>query len=138
MIAKISFRAFVAITEDEDRVRAALSLFIPLDRIKSMKVEGHFGNEISILDGELGRKEALGFFQNLREQLPEENRKRLIREIPDRLEGNNLFHFRLDKQAAYNGLFRLTDSKDAVDISVLIKTFPARREEAINILSGLL
>ncbi|MGV8174634.1 MAG: hypothetical protein ACP5OU_02925 [Methanothrix sp.] len=45
---------------------------------------------------------------------------------------------RLDKQAAYKGLLLLTDSKDALDITILVKTFPARREAAIKILSELL
>ncbi|MGV8089788.1 MAG: RNA-binding domain-containing protein, partial [Methanothrix sp.] len=63
MIDKISIRAFVAATEDEGRVREALSIFIPLDHISSQTALGHFGNEIKILEASLRRKEAQAFFQ---------------------------------------------------------------------------
>ena len=138
MIDKVSFRAFVAATEDEGRVREALAVFVPLDRISSVAAAGHFGNEIKILEAELRKREAAAFFQILREQLPTEDLQRLRREIPDRLEGESHFHLRLDKQAAYKGLLRLTDSKDALDTPGLVKTYPARRESALKIISELI
>jgi RNA binding exosome subunit len=138
VIDKVSFRAFVAATEDEGRVREALAVFVPLDRISATAAEGHFGNEIKILEASLRKKEGQAFFQILREQLLTDDLKRLRREIPDRLEGDSHFHLRLDKQAAYKGLLRLTDSRDALDVSALIKTYPSRRTEALRILSELL
>jgi len=138
LIDRVSFRAFVAATEDEGRVRTALAVFVPLDRISFVSVAGHFGNEIKILEAALRKKEAAAFFQILREQLPSEDLQRLRREIPDRLEGESHFHLRLDKQAAYKGLLRLTDSKDALDTTVLVKTYPARRESALKIISELI
>lgn len=138
MIDKISFRAFVAATEDEGRVREALAVFIPLDRITAVTAEGHFGNEIKILEAVLRRREVAAFLQILREQLSTEDLERLRREIPDRLEGESHFHLRLDKQAAYKGVVRLTNSKDALDITILVRTYPARRESALKILSELI
>ena len=124
MIDKVSFRAFVAATEDEGRVREALGIFVPLDRISSSTAEGHFGNEIKILEASLRKKEGQAFFQILQSSYPPDDLLRLRREIPDRLEGDSHFHLRLDKQAAYKGLLRLTDSKDALDVSALVKTYP--------------
>jgi RNA-binding protein len=138
VIDKVSFRAFVAATEDEGRVREALGVFVPLDRISATSAEGHFGNEIKILEASLRKKEGQAFFQILREQLLTDDLQKLHREIPDRLEGDNHFHLRLDKQAAYKGLLRLTDSRDALDVSALIKTYPSRRTEALRILSELI
>ncbi len=138
MIDRVSFRAFVAATEDEGRVREALSVFVPLDRISAAAAEGHFGNEIKILEAVLKKKEARAFFQILREQLPKEELVRLRREMDERLEGDSHFHLRLDKQAAYKGMVRLTDSADAVDVSALVKTYPSRREEALRILGEIL
>jgi hypothetical protein len=135
VIDKVSFRAFVAATEDENRVREALSVFVPLDRITRTVALGHFGNEIGILEAALRRKETAAFLSLLREQLPSQDLERLRREIDERLEGESHFHLRLDKQAAYKGMLRLTDSADALDITVLVKTFPARRAAALKILS---
>jgi len=138
VIDRISFRAFVAATEDEGRVREALSVFLPLDKISCIKAEGHFGNEIKILEGSLRKREASSFFTILREQLSPEDLLALRRELPERLEGMGRFHLRLDKQSAYRGLVHLTDSKDALDVNILVKTFPARRDEALKILSDLI
>ncbi len=138
MIDRISFRAFVAATEDEGRVREALSVFVPLDRIDCTKAEGHFGNEIKILEASLRKKETPSFFSILREQLPADDLLTLRQELSQRLEGMGRFLLRLDKQAAYRGLVHLTDSKDALDITISVKTFPARREEALRVLSELI
>lgn len=138
MIDKVSFRAFVAATEDVDRVREALGIFVPLDRITAIAAEGHFGNEILILEASLKKKEARAFFSILHEQLPASDLARLRREMADRLEDDSHFYLRLDKQAAYKGILRLTESKDALDITALVKTYPARREEALKILGELI
>jgi len=138
VIDRVSFRAFVAATEDVGRVREALGIFVPLDRISVTTAAGHFGNEIKILEATLKKRESHTFFQILREQLPTEDLLRLRQEIPDRLEGESRFYLRLDKQSAYKGLLRLTESTDAVDVSALVKTYPARREESLRILREIL
>jgi len=138
VIDRVSFRAFVAATEDEGRVREALGIFVPLDRITATTAAGHFGNEIKILEATLKKRESQTFFQIMREQLPHEDLLRLRQQMPDRLEGESHFYLRLDKQSAYKGLLRLTESTDAVDVSALVKTYPARREEALRILREIL
>jgi hypothetical protein len=111
VIDRVSFRAFVAATEDDGRVREALGIFVPLNRISATSASGHFGNEILILEANLRKKESQAFFQILKEQLPAGERARLRREIPERLEGESHFHLRLDKQALQrhaplNGIIR--------------------------------
>ncbi len=90
------------------------------------------------MEATLKKRESQTFFQILREQLPNEDLLRLRQEMPDRLEGESRFYLRLDKQSAYKGLLRLTESTDAVDVSALVKTYPARREEALRILREIL
>lgn len=138
MIRRIFFRAFVAATEDEQRVREALSIFVPLDAVSATSVIGHFGNEIKILEATLKKRDGRAFFQILHEQLPREDLNRLRREVQERLDEQNHFYLRLDKQAAYRGMVRLTDSTDAIAVSALVETYPARREEALRIISELL
>jgi hypothetical protein len=138
VIRRIFFRAFVAATEDEQRVREALSIFVPLDAISATSVQGHFGNEIEILEATLKKRDASAFFQILREQLLREDLNKLRREAQERLDEQNHFFLRLDKQAAYRGMVRLTDSADAIAVSAMVETYPARREEALRIISELL
>ena len=138
MLHRITFRAFVAATEAEERVYKALSIFVPLDSIILTKAIGHFGNDIEILEATLKKKDGLIFFRILREQLPREDLLRLRRELSARVDDACHFHMRLDKQAAYKGLVRLTDSKDALDVTATIATYPANRDEALRIAGELL
>lgn len=138
MIHRVSFRAFVAVTEDEERVRRALSIFVPLDYIRSSTAKGHYGNEIVILEAELRRKEGLGFFRTLLEQLSQVEICRLRNEVEIRTDEDCKFHLRLDKQAAFQGLVRLTDSGDAIDVTAHVATYPARYEEAVRVMGEIL
>lgn len=138
MLHRITFRAFIAATEAEERVYKALSIFVPLDSINATAAKGHFGNDIKILEATLKKKDGLIFFRILREQLPREDLLRLRREISSRVDESSHLHLRLDKQAAYKGLVRLTDSKDAIDVTASIATYPANWDEAVRIAGELL
>ncbi|HWQ20794.1 MAG TPA: RNA-binding domain-containing protein [Methanotrichaceae archaeon] len=138
MIHHIAFRAFAAATEDVERVKYALSIFVPLDSISLTEAEGHFENPICILQADLKKRDGRNFFELLREQLPKDDLERLQREIPQRTDQNGEFHMRLDKQAAYKGIIRLTDSKDAIDVSAHIATYPVNYEEALRKIGELL
>lgn len=137
MIHRVHFRAFVSVTEDEERVRRALSIFVPLDRISSSRASGYYGNPITILEAELRRKEGMEFIRMLREQLSAGDLTRLRREIPERIDEDCKFHLRLDKQAAYKGMIRISDASDAIDVSVHIATYPSRYEEAVRLFGEL-
>lgn len=138
MIHRVTFRAFVASTEDDRKVREALSLFVPPESIAETCVVGHFGNKMLILSSTLKKKEGLQFFGRLRETLPEREMNRLRREVVRRVDDECNLHFRLDKQAAYGGEFHLTDSGDAISVSAHLESYPARREKAVKVAGDLL
>ncbi|HOT06764.1 MAG: hypothetical protein A4E45_00850 [Methanosaeta sp. PtaB.Bin039] len=137
MIHHISFRAFVSATEDPERVKKALGIFVPLDLVLSSSAKGFYGNEIVILEATLKRKEGMGFFRILKEQLPPPDIARLKREAEARTDEDCQFHLRLDKQAAYQGRVELTDSRDAIDVCAHVATYPARPEEAVRMVKEL-
>jgi RNA binding exosome subunit len=138
LIHRVTFRAFVASTEDDGKVREALSLFVPEESVSETRVVGHHGNEILILCATLKKKEGLKFFDRLRETLPEREMARLRREADRRVDDECNLHFRLDKQAAYKGEFHLTDSGDAISVSAHLESYPARREKAAKVAGDLL
>ena len=138
MIHRVTFRAFVASTEDDGKVREALSLFVPPESMSTTRALGHYGNEILILSTSLRKKEGLKFFGRLREILPQREMERLRRELDLRVDDECNLHFRLDKQAAYRGDARLTDSGDAITVSAHLESYPARRERALLVAGDLL
>jgi RNA binding exosome subunit len=138
VIHRVSFRTFVAATEDEDKVMEAIGIFVPLNSITVTSAAGHHGNQIKILDATLKKKDGLAFFRMLQEHMAKEDLTRLRRELPQRLDKSCQLHFRLDKQAAFQGKVRLTDDRDAIAVTALIESYPAGYEDALGIAGELL
>lgn len=138
MIHRVTFRAFVASTEEDEKVREALSLFVPPESIAETHAVGHHGNEILIFSSALKKKDGIQFFSRLKETLPEREMNRLRRETDLRVDDECHLHFRLDKQAAYGGEVHLSDSGDAISVSAHLESYPARREKAVKVAGDLL
>lgn len=145
MIHHIILRVIAHATEDVSRVRAALDFFLSgagvregSKLIEELQAEGHHGNPITILSIQLKRKaDCMGFARFVRERFSEEDVARLREEMPDRLDDDQVFHLRFDKQAAYLRQVRLTDSSDAITAKVKIETYPKNREKAGAIVEEL-
>ncbi len=145
MIHHIILRVIAHATEDVSRVREALDFFLSgagvregSKLIEELQAEGHHGNPITILSVQLKRKaDCLGFARFVHERLSEEERAWLRKEMPEKLDDNQVFHLRFDKQAAYLQQVKLTDSSDAITAKVKIETYPKNREKAGAIVEEL-
>lgn len=145
MIHHIILRVIAHATEDVSRVRAALDFFLSgagvreeNKLIEEIQAEGHHGNPITILSVQLKRKaDCLGFARFVRERFSDEDVASLREEMPERLDDNQVFHLRFDKQAAYLQQVKLTNSSDAITAKVKIETYPKNREKAGAIVEEL-
>ncbi len=150
MIHHIILRVNAHSTEDKSRVRNALDFFLLNFVAKSIKngntddiveitnVDGYYKNPISTLSANITRKQdCLAFARFVRENMHPQDVELLRSEMPDRLDDEQLFHFRLDKQAAYLNKVKLTSSSDAITVKVKIATFPKNREQAGKIVEEL-
>ncbi|MDW5550635.1 RNA-binding protein [Methanosarcina sp.] len=145
MIHHIILRVIAHATEDVSRVRMALDFFLSgagvregSKLIDELQAEGHHGNPIAILSVQLKRKaDCLSFAHFVRENFSEEDVARLREEMPDRLDDDQVFYLRFDKQAAYLQKVKLTDSSDAITAKVKIETYPKNREKAGAIVEEL-
>jgi RNA binding exosome subunit len=138
VIHRLTIRAFVAATEDEERVRKAMALFVPEDSISTTCVTGYYGNKITILEAEMDKKKGLPFFKIIKEQLPQPEMDRLKVEIEKRVDDNCRFYLRFDKQAAYMGEVHLMESGDTIDVCAHIESYPAKPAKAAKIIGELL
>ncbi|MFQ6056451.1 MAG: RNA-binding domain-containing protein [Methanosarcinales archaeon] len=140
MIHKISLRVNAHATEDEYRVKKALELFLPQDKIiEKSVVYGHFGNPIKIFQVDLKKKtECKYFIDFIKEKLNKEDLFNLNQEIADRVDNDCNFYLRFDKQSAYKGEVKLSDSGDSIAVGVKIASYPAKRDKAIDIAKKLL
>ncbi|NOR49258.1 MAG: RNA-binding protein [Methanosarcinaceae archaeon] len=151
MIHHIILRVNAHSTEDKSRVRNALDFFLlnsiskskirdgnTDDIVETTNVEGYYKNPISTLSANITRKQdCLAFARFVRENMHPQDVELLRSEMPDRLDDDQLFHFRLDKQAAYLNKVKLTSSSDAITVKVKIATFPKNREQAGKIVEEL-
>ena len=150
MIHNIILRVNAHSTEDKSRVRNALDFFLLNSVSKSIKagntddiveitnVDGYYNNPISTLSANITRKQdCLAFARFVRENMHPDDIELLRSEMPDRLDDDQLFHFRLDKQAAYLNEVKLSSSSDAITVKVKIATFPKNWEQAGKIVEEL-
>jgi RNA binding exosome subunit len=151
VIHHIILRVNAHSTEDKSRVRNALDFFLlnsiskskirdgnTDDIVETTNVEGYYKNPISTLSANITRKQdCLAFARFVRENMHPQDVELLRSEMPDRLDDDQLFHFRLDKQAAYLNKVKLTSSSDAITVKVKIATFPKNREQAGKIVEEL-
>ncbi|MCX9084588.1 MAG: exosome subunit [Candidatus Methanoperedens sp.] len=127
----ITFRAIVAATESDDRVKTALSLFLFNNETKATLTEGHFGNPIIILEGRNRGKDIARFMEVVKSNLNITELEALKKERCERIDDECCFHIRFDKQAAFGGKVRIATTSDAIIAKIKLKVYPARRENAI-------
>lgn len=148
MIHYIDLRAIAHSTEDPARVRKALDFFLlpspegeghnTDDIVEVIDAEGHYGNRMTIFSAHIPLKQDLKALADLiRWHMSSDDVELLRSEMPDRLDDDQVFHLRLDKQAAFEGQVKLTSSSDAITVRVKIATYPKNRQKAGMIVEEL-
>ncbi|KAB2944361.1 MAG: hypothetical protein MPEBLZ_00909 [Candidatus Methanoperedens nitroreducens] len=127
----ITFRASVHATESDDRVKTALSLFLFDNKINETQTEGHFGNPITLLQGQIKGKDCIRFIDILKSGLPEYELEKLRKERCERVDEECCLHIRFDKQAAFEGKVRLAATADTITAKIKIRAYPANYEKAL-------
>jgi len=142
VIHYINLRVIAHSTEDLSRVRAALDLFlrnvtgmsddeVTNELVEVTDIEGHYGNPSVMLSSQISRKsDSVRLARFIREHMSPEDVQDLRDEMPDRLDDEQLFHMRFDKQAAFLGRIVLSSSSDAIIVKVKIATYPKNRLKA--------
>lgn len=131
-VHNITFRASVQATESDDRVKTALSLFLFDNKIHETQTEGHFGNPITLLNGQIKGKYCRQLIEMMRSSLPEHELERLRNERCERIDDECCLHIRFDKQAAFHGIIKLATTSDTITAKIKLKAYPAKRENAVE------
>ena len=109
--AKIS--AIVHATEDVDRVLRALSRVFPEGSLPSKaetrKFDGHYGNDIRIVDLSIRGPPARSFLKYLWKSLPSFDRASILEALDKHLDPSGGLHLRLDKEEVFRGTLRMKD-----------------------------
>jgi hypothetical protein len=119
----------------------ALELFLP-DRgrcvVESVKVEGHYGNEMLLLQVKMKNSKDVKYFVDLiKDRLSLDDLDRLRAELPERVDDDCVLHIRFDKQKAFMGEVALATSQDVISAQLKIRAYPALKQKAIEAVSKL-
>jgi len=129
---------FVRATEDEERVREALSLILPPEsERRNMKLEirrevakGVLGNPIVIIEAVARRKsDARKWWKHILSLLRPEDIDYILRHPDDFLDEYGTVHLRFDKQQAYLGRPVLTEGGGVIKVLAQLEAYPAKPEE---------
>ncbi|MCS7098069.1 MAG: hypothetical protein NZ922_03710 [Candidatus Methanomethyliaceae archaeon] len=125
MINSISISTIVHATEDFEKVKIAMLNLIPenlraLCEITKVSAKGHHGNPILLLSINFKTSElASEIFKYIINSLSKINIS-LIKNNPSLYSDENFIFLRLDKQAAYNGILRLSLSDDVIKVKISV------------------
>ncbi len=125
LISYLDIRFFVHATENPDKVFEAVHHLFPPDYVddivfKKGNLKGHYGNPIILFETRIKEKEIIeAIVRSLSSGLSELDKEMLLREIDLHVKKGSLY-IRLDKQAAFQGKFKLC-SADPIRVHMRFK-----------------
>jgi len=112
LVAAVDLSFFAHATEDENKVIEAVRHLVPTAQVenivfKKSSLRGHHGNPIMLFEAKIKEKEIVrAIVENLSSGLSLLDKETLLREVKLHVEKGNLY-LRFDKQAAFEGTFKL-------------------------------
>jgi len=133
MIHNLSYRAFVYGTENEEKVREAISTLLPAAQPNKEITEGYHKNQVIILQEKITKKRELKDFLEKLHSLNPSAKKRILRELESKMDERGNLFLRFDKQRAYLGDLKVVDHGDSLHLKLKIAAYPSRKEEALKV-----
>jgi hypothetical protein len=133
-IVFVDVSLFAHATEDEDKVMQAVRNLFPPEFLENItfrrqRLRGHHRNPIILFETRIKDKEIIrGFVENLSSKLSLMDKQNLLEKIGRCVEKGNLY-LRLDKQAAFQGEFKLCT---ADPIRVRIRFRKSKLEDVVQ------
>lgn len=141
----IKINVFVKPEDDEQKVVEKLKLLSQIkdfekEKVKIKKTEATSFEErkIQIYEIELKRnKQINNFLANLIKKI-DEHIELIKKQMQSRLDKNNNFFIRLEKDKLLENKYKITDSGNCYHIKITIAAFPKTRENAVKIIEEIL
>ena len=111
-VSEVDLSCFAHATEDEGKVLDAVRRILPPAFVESVtfaktRAQGHHGNPIVVFETKIKDKETVkAIVENLASSLTPLDKETLLNEVERHIEKGS-FYVRLDKQAAFQGAFKL-------------------------------
>lgn len=130
--------------EIKENAKNTIISLLPLDwekekiELHEIKAEGFEGRNILIYELKIHKeKETNAFLKNLLSHLTKEQKEFLKYEKESRLDENDDFFIRLDRNKLLEGRYEITTSGDCFHIKMNIAAFPKKRENAMKVIDEM-
>ncbi len=131
----IKLRLVCNATEREELLLEIMEELASGAEVSISRVQGHHGNPIAVMEAELSRnRDIRAFFPKLGPAIAAELRE----EMDSRLDEDCSFYFRLDKQEAVQGEWRIALHGDVISVTAKVVAHPARMDIAAANLDAFL
>ena len=153
----LQLEAFCHETEDEEKVREAMSNLLPEDirnnkgleiktkshgfrdpytsyTVKKEVLQGTFGNRVIVLRIEFKKQGDINkIFDFILENFDKKEKESVTKEMEDGMDDDCNFYIRFDKQESYRGKLAL-GSGDCIQLKAKVTAYPAHKSNAVNIM----
>ncbi len=127
----IKLRAFVYATEDREQVLEAMNNTGIDGEMRSDIAEGAYGDSIEVMELRSTKESAI---KSLFRAMKKEDIREILRTLEDRIDDENILHFRLDKQRIFENDMQLSHGGDVIAVEIKIEAYPSSREAAMKIM----
>ena len=132
----IEARTYCHSTEDESRVAQAIEFACPGGEMTRELLEGHFGNSLVRLTRRVDDAKSI---RGTWERWNVAGLATAIsRDVDARVDEEGILHFRLGKQAAFQGGFELAKDSDSIDVRLKLISYPAKPEQARRVARSII
>lgn len=141
----ITVSVFVKEGEEIGQIRQSFLQMISLDlekeklKLKQTTAKGAENNKIEIIEIKLEKERHVNsFLDDLFSKFNDEQKELLTKQLDSRVDDECHFFIRLDKKRLLNKEYWVTDSGDCFHIKISIAAYPAKKENAIEAVKGLI
>ncbi len=128
-ISALHARALCHATEDFGKVQEAMRNAFGDCGLQVRETEGHHGNPIIIIECTVQDAGGiLGFFS----KLSDADLHQLLETLEERVDEDSHLFLKVDKQSAFKGRITLSSGEDVLSVRAKVRSFPARRELAVE------
>ncbi len=127
----IRVQTFCYATERQDLIEDTLKELLGEIEFEEEISESEHGNTMMILETRVTKQRE---FTELFSKLSDEVLDYILEDIDNRVDEDDMFYIRLDKQKAVQGIYEIAHHGDVISIFGKVQAHPAKKEVAVRVL----
>lgn len=131
----VRIQTFCYATERQDLLEDTLKELLGDMEFEEEIVESEHGNTMMILESRITKQRE---FEELFSRLGKDIVDQLLENLEDRIDEDDVFYLRLDKQKAVQGIYEIAHHGDVMSIFGKIQAHPAKKDVAVKVMREFL